>query len=52
MTIFAAHCAPEFPRSSDALAQARIFRVGFVWPALVFGPLWLLARRLWRPLAL
>ncbi len=29
-----------------------MFRVGFVWPALVFGPLWLLARRLWRPLAL
>ncbi len=52
MAIFAAHCAPEFPRSSEALAQARIFRVGFVWPALVFGPLWLLARRLWRPLAL
>ncbi len=52
MAIFAAHCAPEFPRSSEALAQARIFRVGFVWPAQVFGPLWLLARRLWRPLAL
>jgi len=29
-----------------------VFRVGFVWPALVFGPLWLIARRLWRPLAL
>ncbi len=52
MTIFAAHCAPEFPRSSEALEQARVFRVGFVWPALVFGPLWLIARRLWRPLAL
>jgi hypothetical protein len=52
MTIFAAHCAPEFPRSSEALEQARVFRVGFVWPALVFGPLWLVARRLWRPLAL
>jgi hypothetical protein len=52
MTIFAAHCAPEFRRSSEALEQARVFRVGFVWPALVFGPLWLIARRLWRPLAL
>ena len=52
MTIFAAHCAPEFRRSSEALEQARVFRVGFVWPALVFGPLWLVARRLWRPLAL
>jgi hypothetical protein len=52
MTIFAAHCAPEFRRSSEALERARVFRVGFVWPALVFGPLWLVARRLWRPLAL
>ena len=52
MTIFAAHCAPEFPQSSEVLEQARVFRVGFVWPALVFGPLWLVARRLWRPLAL
>jgi hypothetical protein len=52
MTIFAAHCAPEFPRSSKTLEQARVFRVGFVWPALFFGPLWLVARRLWRPLAL
>jgi hypothetical protein len=52
MTIFAAHCAPEFPQSAEALEQTRIYRVGFVWPALIFGPLWLLARRLWRPLAL
>ena len=52
MAIFAAHCAPEFPRSSEALQQARVYRVGFVWPALLFAPLWLIARRLWRPLAL
>ena len=52
MTIFAAHCAPDFRRSSEALEKARIFRIGFVWSALVFGPLWLIARRLWRPLAL
>jgi hypothetical protein len=52
MTIFAAHCAPEFRRSSEALEQARVFRIGFVWPALLFGPLWLIARRLWRPFAL
>ena len=52
MTIFAAHCAPEFPPSAEALEQARVYRVGFVWPALVFAPLWLIARRLWRPLAL
>ena len=29
-----------------------MYRVGFVWPALVFAPLWLIARRLWRPLGL
>ena len=52
MTIFAAHCAPDFRRSGEALEKARIFRIGFVWSALVFGPLWLIARRLWRPLAL
>jgi hypothetical protein len=52
MTIFAAHCAPEFPRSNAVLEQARVFPVGFAWPALIFGPLWLIARRLWRPLAL
>ena len=52
MAIFAAHCAPEFPRSSEALQQARVYRVGFVWPALLFAPLWLIARRLWRLLAL
>jgi len=52
MTIYAAHCAPEFRRSREALEQARVYRVGFVWPALVFAPLWLIARRLWRPLAL
>lgn len=52
MAIFAAHCAPEYRRSSEALEQARLFRVGFVWPAFLFGPLWLIARRLWRALAL
>ena len=26
--------------------------LGFSWAALLFGPLWLLANRLWRPLAL
>ncbi len=52
MAIFAAHCASEFRRSNAALERARVYRVGFVWPALIFGPLWLLAQRLWRPLAL
>jgi hypothetical protein len=52
MAIFAAHCAPDYRRSNEALERARLFRVGFVWPALFFGPLWLIARRLWRTLAL
>jgi hypothetical protein len=52
MAIFAAHCAPDYRRSNEALERARLFRMGFVWPAFFFGPLWLIARRLWRTLAL
>ena len=52
MAIFAAHCAPEFPRSNASLERAHVYRLGFVWPALLFGPLWLLAKRLWMTLAL
>ncbi len=31
-------------------ARADFVRDGFCWPALLFGPLWLLARGLWRAL--
>ena len=30
--------------------RATFVREGFCWPALLFGPFWLLARGLWRPL--
>jgi hypothetical protein len=30
--------------------RAKFIREGFCWPALLFGPCWLLARGLWRPL--
>jgi Protein of unknown function (DUF2628) len=30
--------------------RAKFLREGFCWPAFVFGPFWLLARGLWRPL--
>jgi hypothetical protein len=35
-----------------AAEQAMFVREAFCWPALLFGPLWLLARGLWRALAL
>ncbi len=42
------------PRGGDdraAIAERADFvREGFSWPALLFGPLWLLARGLWRAL--
>jgi len=50
MAIYAAHCAPEAQRTPEALERTRLYRVGFVWPALLFGPLWLLAKRLWLTL--
>ncbi len=33
-----------------AAERAEFIREGFYWPALLFGPLWLLARGLWRAL--
>jgi Protein of unknown function (DUF2628) len=52
MSIFAVHCAAD-PRAPEAaLERARLLRQGFVWPALLLGPLWLALRGLWRPLAL
>jgi hypothetical protein len=35
-----------------AAERARFVRDGFSWPALFFGPFWLLARGLWRPLGI
>jgi hypothetical protein len=52
MAIFAVHCAADSRAPETALERARLLRQGFVWPALVFGPLWLALSGLWRPLAL
>jgi hypothetical protein len=38
------------PERESMADRARFIREGFCWPALLFGPLWLLARGLWRPL--
>jgi hypothetical protein len=40
------------PDSAGDAERASFLREGFCWPALLFGPLWLLARGLWRPFAL
>jgi hypothetical protein len=52
MAIFAVHCAADSRAPEAALERARLLRQGFVWPALLLGPLWLALRGLWRPLAL
>jgi len=51
MAIYAVHSAP--PTSDPAnLENARFVKQGFSRAGLVFGPLWLVRRRLWRALAL
>ena len=52
MAIYAVHCAADSRAPELALERARLLRLGFVWPAFLFGPLWLALRGLWRPLAL
>jgi len=43
MSVYTVHV-----ESADAsAANARFIREGFSWAALIFGPLWLLAHRLW-----
>lgn len=51
MAIYAVHC-PAGGDAATSLERARFLKLGFCWPALVLAPLWLLAHRLWRPLAL
>ena len=50
MAIFAVHSPAG--DAATAFERARFVRLGFSWGALLLGPVWLLARRLWRPLAL
>ena len=52
MAIFAVHCSTGEADAATAFERARFVRLGFSWGAFLFGPIWLLARRLWRPLAL
>ncbi len=51
MSIYAVHC-PAGDGDAAALERAKFLKLGFCRAAFVFGPLWLLAHRLWRPLAL
>jgi hypothetical protein len=49
MKLFAIH-APIGPAVLSGLESARAARTGFSFAALLFGPLWLLARGLWLAL--
>jgi hypothetical protein len=49
MAIYTVHC-PAGEADAATLERARFVRLGFSWAALLFGPIWLLAQRLWRPL--
>jgi hypothetical protein len=49
MKLFAIH-APIGPAVLSGLESARAARTGFSFAALLFGPLWLLARGLWLTL--
>ncbi|MGD1038007.1 MAG: DUF2628 domain-containing protein [Roseiarcus sp.] len=51
MAIYAVHC-PAGDGDPAAFERAKFLKLGFCWAAFVFGPIWLLAHRLWRPLAL
>jgi hypothetical protein len=50
MAIYSIHCSP-LAGGRDAEAEAlKATKLGFCYPAFVFGPLWLAAHRLWLPL--
>ncbi len=50
MAIYSIHCRP-LVGGQDAAAEAlTAMRLGFSYPAFVFGPFWLAAHRLWLPL--
>ena len=51
MAIYAVHCAGG-GGDAAALERAKVLKLGFCRAAFVFGPIWLVAHRLWRPLAL
>jgi hypothetical protein len=48
MTVFTVHEPPHPPLDRIDRAEKMVFlKDGFVWSAFLFGPLWLLANRLW-----
>jgi hypothetical protein len=50
MAIYSVHIPGDGADPATAAERANFLREGFCWPAFLFGPLWLLARGLWRPL--
>ncbi len=48
MTVFTVHEPPQPPVDRIDRAEEMVFlKDGFVWSAFLFGPVWLLANRLW-----
>lgn len=48
MTVFTVHEPPTTPPDRLDRAEAMVFlKDGFTWSAFLFGPLWLIANRLW-----
>jgi hypothetical protein len=52
MAIYRVHLPVGASDQAVMAERAKFLREGFCWPAFLFGPLWLLARGLWRPLVL
>jgi hypothetical protein len=50
MAIYSVHIPGDAADPEKAAERANFLREGFSRPAFLFGPLWLLARGLWRPL--
>ena len=51
MQTFTVHEPPNAPADRVDRAESLLFiKDGFSWGAALFGPLWLLAHRLWWPL--
>lgn len=47
MAIYSVHLPKSAPGEREAAEAARFVKDGFAWWGLVFGPIWLLAHRLW-----
>jgi Protein of unknown function (DUF2628) len=48
MPIYSVRIPADGSDPASAVDRAVFLREGFSWPAFLFGPLWLLGRRLWR----